>query len=261
MASDTFQSLDAEAAAPGARPRLAEWIARLLRVLFVICLPAFFLLTSVRLVASETFIELEYHRPGFPRDRFGFSQEDRLKYAPYAVRYLHNDADISYLGDFELDGAPMYTEKELRHMADVKTVVQTAFTVHTALTLALAAVAVFLMWRPSTRHLLRHALSEGGVFTIALIITFVILMVVSWDFFFDNFHAVFFEGDSWQFSTSSTLIRLFPEQFWFDAAITIGLLTVGGALCAMLVAWYWRHPPFITIPNRATRRPSNTPRQ
>ena len=39
----------------------------------------------------------------------------------------------------------------------------------------------------------------------------------------------------------------------------IGLLTVGGALCAMLVAWYWRHPPFITIPKRATRRPKNTP--
>ena len=43
----------------------------------------------------------------------------------------------------------------------------------------------------------------GGVFTIALIIAFVILIAVSWDFFFDNFHAVFFEG-LWQFSTSST---------------------------------------------------------
>ena len=111
MASDTSQSLDTEAAVPGASPRFAERLARLLRVLFVICLPAFFLLTSVRLVASETFIELEYHRPGFPRYRFGFSQVDHLKYAPYAVRYLHNDAGISYLGDFELDGAPMYTEK------------------------------------------------------------------------------------------------------------------------------------------------------
>ena len=258
MASETPQLTESQPAARGTGPALAERIARVLRVLLVLSLPVFFVLTSVRLVASETFLELEYHRPGFPQDRFGFTQEDRLRYAPYAVRYLHNDADISYLGQFELDGAPMYTEKELRHMEDVKTVVQAAFRVHTALSLALVATAVFLFWRPSSRRLLRQGLAEGGAFTIAAIILLVVLIVASWDFFFDGFHTVFFEGDSWQFSTSSTLIRLFPEQFWFDAAITIGLLTVGGALCAMLVAWYWRHPPFITIPKRGAQHPVDT---
>ncbi len=68
---------------------------------------------------------------------------------------------------------------------------------------------------------------------------FVVLIVASWDTFFTDFHRMFFEGDSWQFSTSDALIRLFPEQFWFDTAITIGLLTVIGALVALFGAWYW----------------------
>ena len=44
------------------------------------------------------------------------------------------------------------------------------------------------------------------------------------------FHSVFFEGDSWLFLYSDTLIRLFPMQFWQDAFIWAGVIAVGGAL-------------------------------
>jgi len=58
--------------------------------------------------------------------------------------------------------------------------------------------------------------------------------VANWDFFFTGFHRIFFEGDSWLFSTRATLIRLFPERFWFDAAIAIGAITFAGAVIAIL---------------------------
>ena len=35
--------------------------------------------------------------------------------------------------------------------------------------------------------------------------------------FFAGFHSLFFEGDSWLFLYSDTLIRLFPIRFWQDA--------------------------------------------
>ena len=74
---------------------------------------------------------------------------------------------------------------------------------------------------------LRQGLFEGGSLTILVII----ILVGSWSlpvgiFRSTDFHRIFFEGNSWQFSTSDTLIRLFPEQFWFDAALTIGLFTL-----------------------------------
>lgn len=214
-------------------------LAAIFHLFLIIGLPVFLVLTGVRLVMTETFLRLEYNRPGFPEDRFGFTQEDRLKHAPYAVRYLLDDSGISYLGDLELEGEPMYTTRELRHMEDVKTVTRAALSIHLILTLALVGAIVTLAWRPELRWRLRRGLFEGGALTIAAIITLVVLIIASWDFFFTGFHGLFFEGDSWQFSTSDTLIRLFPEQFWFDAAITIGVITITGALAAIVISWLW----------------------
>jgi integral membrane protein (TIGR01906 family) len=212
-------------------------LAAVLHLFLIVGLPVFLVLTGVRLVMTNTYLQLEYNRPGFPEDRFGFTKEDRLNYAPYAIRYLLNDSGIGYLGDLKLDGEPMYTARELRHMEDVKTVTRAALSVHLILTLVLVAACAFLIWYPETRWRLWRGLFEGGALTIAAIITLSVLIVASWDFFFTEFHGIFFEGDSWQFSTSDTLIRLFPEQFWFDTAITIGLFAIAGSLTAMLVSW------------------------
>lgn len=235
-------------AVPAPRAPFPGWLAAILQGLIVVGLPIFLALTGVRLVMTGTFLKVEYNRPGFPADRFGFTTEDRLRYAPYAVEYLRNDADIRYLGDLTLGGEPMYTEKELQHMEDVKVVTRAAFAAHTILTLALAVAALALAWRPATRRALRRAWLNGGLFTIFLIITVVVMALLSWDTFFTGFHHVFFEGNSWLFSTSSTLIRLFPEQFWFDAALAVGVLTILGALLVMAIAWIWdarvqRKPP------------------
>ncbi len=224
---------------------LPGWVVMILRTAITLALPAFLLLTAVRLVMSEPFVRIEYERPGFPADRYGFTKQDRLHYAPYAVRYLLNDAGISYLGDLTFaDGMPLYSERELQHMEDVKTVTRGAFRLQTVLGLVLLASVVALGWQRQTRYALRRALADGGVFTIALIITLTVLVLANWNYFFDTFHEIFFKGDSWLFSTSDTLIRLFPEQFWFDAAMTIGFLTVVGALTAIGGSLYWdRHSP------------------
>jgi integral membrane protein (TIGR01906 family) len=221
-------------------PALPGWLITGLRYLLAITFPIALALTSVRLVMTETFLQIEYNRPGFPDDRYGFTKENRLKYAPYAVRYLLNDEDISYLGDLTFEnGAPLYDERELRHMEDVKVVTRAAFRFHIILGIAYAAAILALAWRSETRHALRWGLFSGGIFTVMLIITLVILMFANWDFFFDGFHGIFFEGDTWLFRTSDTLIRLFPEQFWFDASITIGALTLSGAGSAIWAIWAW----------------------
>lgn len=210
-----------------------------LRWAIILAMPVFLVLTSVGLVATETFLRLEYHRPGFPADPYGFTREDRLTYGPYGVRYMTNSADISYLADLTIDGRPAFRQKELDHMQDVKVVARTAFRVHSAVTLGLLAAVGLLVWRPATRHDLRLALSGGGIFTVGLILTLVVSMFAAWDVFFDGFHSVFFEGTSWRFYNSDTLIRLYPEQFWFDAALAIGIGTLSGALALIGAVWIY----------------------
>jgi uncharacterized protein DUF1461 len=48
--------------------------------------------------------------------------------------------------------------------------------------------------------------------------------------FFAGFHHLFFEGDSWLFFFSDTLIRLFPIRFWQDAFLWAALIALGGGI-------------------------------
>ncbi len=203
-------------------------LKRLAGILIVLCVPILLILGSVRLVMTPLFLQTEYTRPGFPQDVYGFTTQDRLNYGPAAIEYMLTDADITLLRDLDFGrtGA-FYTERELEHMVDVKKVTQAAFSV---LTVALAIFAAALVILRRDGKALRGALMQGAIFTLAAIVAVVFAAVVAWDFFFTLFHQVFFSEGTWIFLYSDTLIRLYPEQFWFDAALTIGVLTVGGAL-------------------------------
>ena len=52
---------------------------------------------------------------------------------------------------------------------------------------------------------------------------------VFWNFF-AGFHSLFFEGDSWLFYFSDTLIRLFPIRFWQDAFLWAAVIALGGGV-------------------------------
>src|SRR5688572_31322162 len=76
---------------------------------------------ALRLLLTPLYYTVEYNMPYFPVDEYGFTKEDRLRWAPFAVKYLVNDADISYLGNLKFeDGSPLFNERELSHMEDRK---------------------------------------------------------------------------------------------------------------------------------------------
>jgi integral membrane protein (TIGR01906 family) len=213
---------------------------RLLRLFLITAFPVLLVLIGVRLVMTPLFLSFEYQRAGFPADFYGFTTEDRLQYAPYALDYLLNGEDIDYLGNLTFpDGTPLYNERELRHMHDVKIVTQAAFGLALILGAAALAATAYLAHRRDLRPVLAGSLLAGALLTLGIIAGIVAIAVANWGFFFSRFHQIFFEGDTWTFAYSDTLIRLFPEQFWFDAALAIGLLTVLGSLVALAAAWRW----------------------
>ena len=215
------------------------WLFAVLRLYITIVIPVLLTIASVRLVMSPLYLSFEYNRPDFSVDIYGFAAEDRLNYAPYAIDYLLNDDGIEYLGDLRLpDGTPMYNERELSHMVDVKKVVQAAFLIGVLGAVA-ASISGFVLWRWS-RPRLQQALRDGSLLTLGIIASIVVLAVTSWDYFFTQFHTLFFAQGTWVFLYSDTLIRLFPEQFWFDAALVIGGFTSLSAVVLLVVAWRWR---------------------
>jgi integral membrane protein (TIGR01906 family) len=64
-----------------------------------------------------------------------------------------------------------------------------------------------------------------------------VLAYTSFDWFFVLFHRVFFQGDSWLFAYSDTLIQLFPVQFWMDATAGMAVLAVAASVLLGGVAY------------------------
>ncbi len=216
------------------------WLLRILSLLVTLAVPMLLVLISIRLLTTETYLRLEYTKPDFPPDEYGFTIEDRLHYGPYAVQYLTSNAGIDYLASLTFpNGAPFFNERELDHMLDVKKVMQIAFAA-LGVTLFLFALNVVVLNRsPGGRQALRQGLFSGGVLMLVILIGLVLYVVIDWDAFFTRFHEMFFSEGSWQFSFSDSLIRLYPVRFWQDAALTIGGLSGLGALLLMVGTWWW----------------------
>ena len=192
---------------------------------------------ALRILLTPIYYTIEYNLPYFPADTYGFTKEDRLKWAKPSVEYLVNTADISYLGDLKFDnGMPLYNERELSHMQDVKNVVQGSLRLWYA-ALAILLLLAILAWRADWLSEYLTGLQRGGWWMIGLAVTLGLIAGagillnpnIFWAFF-SWFHSLFFEGDSWLFYYSDTLIRLFPIRFWQDAVISMAVIALGGGL-------------------------------
>jgi integral membrane protein (TIGR01906 family) len=191
--------------------------------------------TALRILLTPIYYTVEYNMPYFPADEYGFTKLDRLRWAKPSVEYLVNGAGISFLGDLKFDdGTPIYNERELSHMEDVKGVVINALGVWVISLIILAVLATYAKrggWMPDYLNGLRR----GGWWMIGLAAALGLIVGVGiavnpdvfWQFF-TVFHHIFFKGDSWLFYFSDTLIRLFPMRFWEDAFLWAAILALGG---------------------------------
>jgi integral membrane protein (TIGR01906 family) len=206
-------------------------------------------LGAVRIVLLPWFLDFEYHTPNFPADPYGFTLIDRLHYSQIALNYLLNDAGPAYLADlhfppgqqappescqFMKDCTSLYNDREVEHMVDVKRVVQAAMRLLYA-SLAFIIVAGIWAWQAGWLDEFRHGLVRGGWLTLLLIGVIILLVLISFGFIFVLFHQIFFQAGSWTFYFSDTLIRLFPERFWRDTFLIVGLLTTALSILIIFI--------------------------
>jgi integral membrane protein (TIGR01906 family) len=192
-------------------------------------LPLALLLTNVRLLGTNALLTFEYRRPSFPVDPYGFTTEERIRWATIARDYLLNEAGTEFLADLRFeDGSLVYNDRELRHMDDVKRLVQATLVAWLA-SLAVGAAAAAALLVGGQADEVRRGLRAGGRLAQILMVVLVVGLVAAFSVVFVGFHRIFFEGDTWLFLYSDTLIRLFPEQFWRDAFLFVGLATLAEA--------------------------------
>jgi integral membrane protein (TIGR01906 family) len=211
-------------------------LPRVMQVLLAVFYPVILLVLAVRAVASPLFLWVEYNRPGFPGDGYGFNTDDRMTYGSYVVDYLSNWSGPRYLGELvSRSGDRLFKDGEVSHMADVKLVILSAFGAGAVLIL-LSLIAVIYLRRRGAGGV-RRGLFAGSIVALAVILGLGVFATLGWQQFFTEFHRIFFADGTWTFSLQDTLIRLFPTQFWVDAGIVIGALVLLASLVTLILTW------------------------
>jgi integral membrane protein (TIGR01906 family) len=200
--------------------RILAWIIAMLTLVALT-------LTAVRILLTPAFLPFEYSMPGFPSDPYGFSKADRLYWSHVALDYLLNNEGIDFLGNLQFkDGTTVYNERELHHMVDVKIALQHALNVWVGSLLLLTILGIWARRGRWWGEFL-SGLRLGGWFSVFFVSGVIVVVLLSFGVFFVGFHNVFFEPGTWMFFWSDTLIRLFPERFWRDIFIYVGIITAG----------------------------------
>ena len=124
-------------------------------------------------------------------------------------------------------------------MSDVRTLLGRLYTVQVLGGIGILALGLGLALRPSRRRLVPGALRLGALLTLGLAALVGVASVAYWPAFSTPFHLLFFGGSSWRFDDADTLRRLYPDRFWIDTAIVLGVLAVVQAAALWAVARAW----------------------
>lgn len=224
-----------------------RWSVRIGAVLFVLGLPIALIGTNVRyLFGEQRLYSLAITRydaaavTGIP--------EDELLRATRELRaYITGPGDTLSIQVTDTSGrsGPLYTDREIQHMHDVKRLVQGIFRaqeVSLIIVLAYTTLRLLLERRAGLRAIATLIwLSTTGFLLAGLL--FGAVAAINFDWLFTRFHLISFSNDLWLLDpTRDRLIQMFPFEFWVTATTLLIALTLAEtALLAVLARLYlWR---------------------
>lgn len=214
------------------------------RWIFVICIPVFLISAGIGIVANGLSLW-----PGeWGAERYGIRETladsgmnlepAQLKdvYAGLVRYFISTDEYIDIKVTQDGQTINLFTEEETIHFKDVQGLLRLDYGLCLGSLVYLLAFAGIFVFRLKDRRGLASGLLWGGGLMIALLLALVLLnMFYGFEQLWIQFHLLFFSNDFW--SASGYMLMLFPEQFFFDAAVFCVCFMVAGALILGSVGW------------------------
>lgn len=210
-------------------------------MLFLIALPVALVTTNVRLAVNSPAL-YEYGFDTYDAERATGIDRAQLDAAAADLRAYFNDgrATISTLVvDARGEETPLYTPRETSHLRDVKRLFQWTFR---AQELAVAyvityVVAVFIWAREMTLRSLASRVMTSVLVALGVVAGIGGFALTGFEDAWTEFHKIVFTNDFWLLDpTADHLIQMFPEGFWFDATVLIGVMTLAEAGVLLLAS-------------------------
>ncbi len=214
-------------------------LLRLWLVLAVVLLPVFLVSLNVRFLVNN----LDLYLWGFEQNRVaaatGLNPDELKAIAGQFIEYFNSDREFLEIrvrrGEAEY---PLLTEREILHLRDVKGLVLGLDRVRLLAGLLLLGFvgASLLGERRAGLVLIGDWLALGGALTLGLFLVGGLALLVGFDRLFLLFHLVSFRNDLWVLDPAQhNLIRLFPEPFWFAAALMLAAFTTAQGILALFL--------------------------
>ena len=172
-------------------------------ILLSLIIPLLLVLTSFSSVALNAGSIIE------TQAMLGIQQPDKTK---AIIKYIDTgNNQLSFLDN-----------EELQHMKDVRNLVSSGKILMAVLSILLVSGLVYIIinFRIETIRYLSYSLMLASIVGFVSLFTF-FYGALAFSSTFITFHNIFFEPGTWTFSASSTLIQLFPEQFFLNSTIRI----------------------------------------
>ena len=212
------------------------------RLLFSLCLPVLLFTASVSLAAnSPQLYEYGFNKYDVSKVT-GLAPAELDKIAQGLIGYW-NSGDETFNITVTKNGQPftIFNEREVQHLKDVKAMFRLVYKclLGSFIYALLYVLATLFWWRD--RRQLALGLMWGSGFSIALMAALGLAAIFDFHWLFWQFHLISFANDLWLLNPATDyLIMLFPEGFWFDAAIFCSVLKIVLALILGGVGWWMR---------------------
>ncbi|NLG87278.1 MAG: TIGR01906 family membrane protein [Firmicutes bacterium] len=214
-------------------------------LVMAISIPVLVTLLATESVAfSERFYLRQYDILGL-KESTGFSASEYRQFSQALWDYYRNHrVSPQVLIATDQGPQPLYQDHELAHLADVYHLFRLGVTLRN-IAAALIATSIGLILLLNKRHWQRPlivALATGSIGGIALFLLLLLAVRINFNQAFTYFHLLSFNNVLWQLDPAKdNLIRLFPEQFFFNATLTIAgraliMLTI---LAAIGILWHF----------------------
>ena len=207
--------------------------------LFIVVVPLFLVASSV----SWAFNSPSLYNDGFEKYSIsritGITDAD-LRLVGADIRHYINSGDEPLVVTTRIFGEKrdLFNNREISHMKDVKQLVRGVYVLALVSAAYLAAmIVVGFSWQKArfVPALAKH-LTWGGGLTLILMVVFGTAALVGFDGVFLKFHQLSFANDLWQLDPRTDyLVRIFPQDFWFDATMWVSVRVIAGALILTVV--------------------------
>ena len=225
----------------GVKHKGRRWPALVVGILLTTAMLLFMLLQSLLWVTFDESRYLPLYRQNNVEMGTGMSEATLMKVTREMLRYLDGSRDeLQMKAVIRGEERNVYTEREVQHMVDVKTLFDLAKNVRDIAMWCVIALLVLAVAAAHAGYL--RIVGKGMLWGLAgfgaLVVIAAAIGMIDFTWFFTQFHNLFFANDLWLLDPArSLLINMLPQPFFVSIAGQI-MVIVGISLAVIAYLAY-----------------------